>query len=96
MCVEFPDLRRDAPQNLFDMLRGRELFLHRIQNDLLDQAAPNEQLVIAGSFGCTDTSIVAATLTAHLRHRRATLAADHRSREQVCGKVFLPAFLEQQ
>src|ERR1700741_3110067 len=75
------------------MLGVRELFLHRIQNDLLDQAAPNEQLVIAGSLGGSNTSIVAAAFTAHLRDCSAALAADHGSREQVCGEGFLPTSL---
>src|SRR5919109_3059523 len=75
------------------MLRVRELFLHRIQNDLLGQAAPNKQLVIAGSLGGANTSIVAAAFTAHLRDRRAALAANHGSREQMCGEVFLPTSL---
>jgi hypothetical protein len=35
------------------MLRARELREDRIENGLLDQATPDEQLVIAGSLGGT-------------------------------------------
>src|SRR6516162_2637473 len=75
------------------MLRVSELFLHHIENDLLDQAASNKQLVIAGPLGGTDTSIVSAAFTAHLCYRRAALAADHRAREQVRRETSLPTSL---
>jgi hypothetical protein len=42
--VELRDLGLNASQDVLDMLRVREPLQDRIENDFLNQAAPNEQL----------------------------------------------------
>jgi hypothetical protein len=47
VSIELPDLDLDAPQDVPNMPGLRESLPDRVQNDLLDQATPNEQLVFA-------------------------------------------------
>ena len=75
------------------MLRVLEPLQDRIEDDLLDQAAPNEQLVVAGSLGCANASIVPPPLPLTCAIVAPHLPQNHRSREQVRGEVFLPTSL---
>jgi hypothetical protein len=64
--VEFADLGLDTPEDVLDVLGGRQLRADRIEDNTLDKTAPDQQLVVAGPFGGGDAPVVAAAFAADL------------------------------